>query len=182
MQISMGAENLRFETRRLVVNPLTTRTGTSDPGQAGFAKDIADILTPVVLEHLPEPLQMPDAPDPVESWVRARQAESVLYAVRTADSDAIIGLMILADTSELDATPTLRLGYLFSQSVWGQGYASELVMGLIKALGENSWRGQVLAGVTRANPGSSRVLLKCGFVEVPDASDQESRKFKANLA
>ncbi len=125
---------------------------------------------------------MPDGPNPVESWMIARAAESALYAVRKASGDSIIGLMILAGTSSLDATPTLRSGYLFAQSAWGQGYASELVTCLIKSLGESGWRGQVLAGVTRANPASARVLLKSGFVEVPDGSDLESQKFRIDLA
>ncbi|AKI02569.1 Acetyltransferase (GNAT) domain [Hoeflea sp. IMCC20628] len=180
MLSSKAADNLQFRTRRLVVNSLTIRTGNS--GQAGYARDIADILVPAVLQHLPGPLQMPDGPDPVESWVTARQAESILYAVRQVSTDMIIGLMILADTSECDATPTLRLGYLLAQPVWGQGYASELVTGLIKALGEAGWSGQVLAGVNRANPASSRVLLKSGFVEAPDTLDPESQTFRINLA
>lgn len=144
-------------------------------------REMADILLPAVLNHLPEQLQMPDGPNPVESWVAARQAESCLYAVRAASTDTLIGLMILADTSEFDASPTLRLGYLFAQSAWGKGDATELVTGLIKGLGDKGWSGQILAGVAGANSGSAGVLLKSGFAEVPDTPIGESRTYRVVL-
>lgn len=84
---------------------------------------------------------MPDGANQAESWVAARQAESFLYAVREANTAAIVGLMILADTSEFDATVTLRLGYLFGQFAWGHGYATELVKGLVQELDQFGWSG-----------------------------------------
>ena len=171
---------LRFQTPRLVVSPLISRAENRAALEAELA-DIAAMLTPAVVEHLPEPLHLTDGPDRVGDWVVARQSDSALLAVREAGAGRIMGLLIVADTSELDATPTLRLGYLFSELVWGRGYATELVSGLIRELGKREWSGQIVAGVSSTNPGSSRVLLKSGFMELPDAPDPQSRDFRREL-
>lgn len=169
-----------FSTQRLHVDVLMPATGPGMPADT-LPSEIHDILVPDVLKHLPEPLQLPDEANPIDGWLAARQAESCLYAVREAHTGALLGLMILADTSACDAAPTLRLGYLFGQFAWGKGYATELVSGLIARLSAKHWRGQILAGVTSANPASSRVLLKTGFDEVQGGAGAASRAFRARL-
>jgi RimJ/RimL family protein N-acetyltransferase len=171
---------LQFQTRCLVISPAISGVGDRSMDEAVLAQ-IAGILTPAVLEHLPEPLHLPGGPEPVAGWIAARQAEGFLFQVREADENTIIGLMVLADTSVFDTGPTLRLGYLFAPRVWGQGHATEMVTGLIHCLQENGWSGQILAGVSVANPGSSRVLLKAGFTEMP-ATDADLRNFRADLS
>lgn len=176
MQAANRVARLHFRTSRLVMKPLVAGDGKEQPEEP-VQTAVSALLTPEVLKHLPEPLQMPGSAAPVGAWLAARLAESFLYAVHEKTAAELNGLLILADTSEFDATPTLRLGYLFAQPAWGQGYATELVAGLVRELRSIGWGGQLLAGVSRANPGSSRVLLKAGFVEIP-AEDAASQSFR----
>lgn len=170
------ADRLQFRTQRLAIGRLNPGIGEGIGPQADLDA-IAAILTPAVLEHVPEPLQMHAGPNPVASWVAARLTESVLYSVSEVSRETIVGLMILAQTAEPGDTPTLRLGYLFAKSVWGRGYGTELVAGLLQGLEGANWKGQILAGVSTGNPGSARILLKTGFTEVP-AGEAHSRTYR----
>lgn len=175
----MTVPELRWQSPRLAVGVLAAGRANADPGATARGK-IAAVLTPAVLEHLPEPLKLQTGPDPVAAWVRARQTEGFLYTVHEIRTDTLTGLMILADTSAFDGRPTVRLGYMLVQSSWGQGFATELVTGFVRALGASGWQGQVLAGVSVANPGSSRVLIKAGFDELP-AAQTDVRSFRFEL-
>lgn len=173
------ADRLEFRTQRLAVGRLNPGFGEGLRSLADLDA-IAAILTPAVLEHLPEPLQMPAGPNPVESWVAARLIASVLYSVSEVSTETVVGLMILDQTAEPGDTPTLRLGYLFAKSVWGRGYGTELVAGLLQGLEDASWKGQILAGVSTGNHRSSRILLKTGFVEAT-AGQAHSRTYRYTL-
>lgn len=173
------ADRSEFRTQRLAIRRLIPGIGEGI-GSPADLDAIAAILTPVVLEHLPDPLQIPAGPNPVESWVAARLTESILYTVGEVSRETIVGLMILAQTAEPGDTPTLRLGYLFAKSVWGRGYGTELVAGLLQGLEDANWKGQILAGVSTGNPGSSRILLKTGFTEVP-SGEAHSRTYRYTL-
>ncbi|WP_299865134.1 GNAT family N-acetyltransferase [uncultured Hoeflea sp.] len=170
---------LEFRTQRLAVGALNPGIGEGI-GSLADLDAIAAILAPAVLEHLPEPLQMPAGPNPIESWVAARLTESALYSVFEVSTETVVGLMILAQTAEPGDTPTLRLGYLFAKSVWGRGYGTELVAGVLQVLEDAGWKGQILAGVSTGNPGSSRILLKTGFIEVP-TGEAHSRTYRYTL-
>lgn len=58
----------------------------------------------------------------------------------------------------------IELGYWIARSYWGQGYASEAALAVMKAalgLGHNILH----AGYFADNPASGHVLHKCGFVQ-----------------
>lgn len=132
---------MEFETKRLSIRPWSTDEPT-DPLRA--------ILTPPVLAHLPPPLQHADP----ERWIADRLDESEVYAVMT--DGALIGLVMLA---HFDA---VHVGYLLAEDAWGQGFASELLHGLVKALSAKAPL-DLRAGVAKDNPASARVLEKAGF-------------------
>jgi len=58
--------------------------------------------------------------------------------------------------------PTIHLGYFFGEQYWGQGYATEIINGLVSDLG-NKGESRLLAGVDADNIASARVLEKVGF-------------------
>jgi len=123
--------------------------------------DLSDILSPAVLAPLPPPMAL--GPGGIKAWINARASEAHVLTIRFAGQPNIIGLLILAG----DET-TLHLGYLLSEAVWGQGLASELVAGLVRALPSGT---RLIGGVDPGNPASARVLEKAGFTRDPELSD-----------
>ena len=66
----------------------------------------------------------------------------------------------------------MRLGYVVAESVWGRGFATELVAGLVEwSRSEPSIR-TISAGVAPTNEASIRVLDKNGFL-LSAVSDSE---------
>lgn len=88
--------------------------------------------------------------------------------------------MILFESDDEKSGSVVRLGYLLSESAWGQGLASELVRGFV------DWCGTVeiaaiLGGVERDNTASQRVLTKNGFMSQPTAEDHGDLVFELRL-
>ena len=76
-----------------------------------------------------------------------------------------VGLAILleAQVAEDNWDREVRLGYLLSEDVWGQGIASELVSGFVEWCRKQTSISTIVAGVALDNPASKRVLEKNGF-------------------
>ena len=160
-----------FKTARLEVRDWRPRVA-----DAGFLAALEGVLSPEVLAPLPPPLQLCESG--VEGWARARDVEAAVYAVSRYEAGDLVGLVILAyDPDEA----RVHLGYLLAQSFWGQGYASEIVEGVLAALGSVA-PVEVLGGVAHDNPASARVLVKNGFVWLADLSDGETDMFAIRLA
>lgn len=139
----------------------------------GLVKQLPDLLTPDVIAHLPPFFDLSD--QIIDHWIDARAAESDIYLVRETGTDAIIGLLFLTPPSNND----IHLGYLFEQSTWGQGYATELLAGLVSHVPKTGFR--LLGGVGRKNPASAHILRKTGFHVVPELSDAETEIFAVTL-
>ncbi|EAU37348.1 predicted protein [Aspergillus terreus NIH2624] len=82
--------------------------------------------------------------------------------------------------------PSPEIGYSIHPDVWGKGYATEALEGLLKAWWEMSRsRGEdvdegverVFAICEKANAGSSRVLSKCGFRVFQEMAFEEDELF-----
>jgi len=165
-----------FRTRRLHVQ--SWAPCLEDAGRhRSLIGELTPVLTPEVLRQLPEPLQISDGPDAVAQWVSAREAESDVFTVRDDASSSIVGLLILAEFPEPDATATIHLGYLFAEDSWGKGYATELLLGLVLWLGEQDRQIRLIGGVEKSNIASARVLQKAGFEESPELSSDETIMF-----
>ena len=104
----------------------------------------------------------------INQWIDSRDAESDIYLIREIGTDAFIGLMFLTPPFNND----IHLGYLLGQSTWGQGFASELLSGLILHVPKTGFH--LLGGVGRENPASAHALRNTGFQLVPDLSDTET--------
>ncbi|MDJ0821609.1 MAG: GNAT family N-acetyltransferase [Paracoccaceae bacterium] len=154
-----------FETERLRVRDWTPRMQ-----EAALRRGLRDLLTPAVLAHLPPPL-WPEADDDLSAWVAARQAESQVMLVLEREDGALLGLLILADPDRSGDVPVQHVGYLLGEAAWGQGYASELVRGLVD-VAQGPLR--LIGGVARDNPASARVLEKAGFARDGDLSGAET--------
>ncbi|MFT7601698.1 MAG: ribosomal-protein-alanine N-acetyltransferase [Acidimicrobiales bacterium] len=69
---------------------------------------------------------------------------------------------------------TARIGYLFGEPFWGQGYATELVQGLVVWSRSQPQLLSLAGGVEHDNVASAQVLLKNGFaVAGPSANGEQ---------
>ena len=138
-----------------------------------LVKQLPDLLTSDVIAHLPPFFDLTD--QNIDQWIDARAAESDIYLIRETGTDAIIGLLFLTPPFNND----IHLGYLLGRSTWGQGYASELLAGLVSNFPKTGFR--LLGGVGRKNSASAHVLRKTGFHVVPELSDAETEMFAITL-
>ena len=111
----------------------------------------------------------------IDQWIDARAAESDIYLIRETGTEAFFGLMFLTPPFNND----IHIGYLLGRSTWGQGYASELLAGLVSHVPKTGFR--LLGGVGRENPASAHILRKTGFHVVPELSDAETEMFGITL-
>lgn len=155
-----------FTTGRLSVEPW--QASLENPTKrAALESALTALLTPAVLDHLPPSFQRVD---PINAWIEARHAESLVCLITDRASGALSGLLILASNA---APPSLHLGYLLAESAWGQGLATELLQGLAEAMRTGPDL-TLVAGVERSNPASARVLEKAGFVVEPAFSSEDT--------
>lgn len=152
-----------FRTPRLRVENWTPHL-EDEVRRLSLVRNLAAILTPDVLRHLPEPLQLAETVS-VSDWMDDRASESAVFLVRETGQDTVIGLLLLAqpDPSSIET----HIGYLFSETAWGQGFATELIRGLTTAIPRPA---RLLAGVDDGNPASARVLEKTGFARAPGST------------
>lgn len=163
----------QFLTDRLEVKNWNNGVDNDDL-KADMFHELSLLLSPKVMEFLPEPLQKSCGDCDLETWVDARNDESDVFMVRDKTSSKLFGLLILAGTSETSNHSTIRIGYLLDQNCWGQGIATELVKGFINWCISQNIKGELLGGVVSDNTASSQVLLKCGFSIVNDEFSEQN--------
>jgi len=167
-----------FTTARLSVRswqPVITDKAARRALEASLAR----ILTRPVLQHLPPPLHLDD-PEGVSSWVDARAEESELLLIEGKGSRDLVGLMILASDPDFAETPTIHVGYLLAETLWGQGLATELMQGFVSAV-KNDGPLRLVGGVDKGNPASARVLQKAGFGLEPERSPPDSDMYVLDI-
>ncbi len=102
--------------------------------------------------RIPSPYRIEDA----REWIADAIQEPATYVITVAGE--VIGACGL---DGCDGIP--ELGYWIGVPFWGCGYATEAAQGLIgRAFGELAHKA-IVASARVSNPGSRRVLEKCGF-------------------
>jgi RimJ/RimL family protein N-acetyltransferase len=167
-----------FNTERLVIGNVTHYQTDLE--------EISCMMTVSVTKSLPPSWQGEYTPERTKSWSQECQEDgTTLLGIKMRDTNSLIGLVILfqvphkKDTNCID----LRLGYLLSEQAWGQGFASEVVGGVVtwcrscnNGTGNCDDSGvivkKVIGGVALDNPASKRVLLKNGFKIVDECQDE----------
>ncbi|WP_170426427.1 GNAT family N-acetyltransferase [Ruegeria arenilitoris] len=165
-----------FETDRLTVEVWKQPLSPSVDRRQIYA-EFSPLLSPAVLNHLPEALQLSDTKDAIENWLKERVEESELLTIRDGDG-TLIGLLILAHTSEQETLTTVHVGYLFSEAAWGLGYATELIAGLITCFRNKRRPVELVGGVETGNTASAKVLKKNGFERNANHSDPDTEMFR----
>jgi RimJ/RimL family protein N-acetyltransferase len=149
---------IRFVTERLDISPWETRLDDVE-ARRGFVAALAGLLTPDVTRHLPPVWQIASGSDDLDGWIAARHAESAIATVHERRGGALAGLLVTRRGARDDA---LTVGYLFGTRHWGQGYATELMRGVIGWAARSGCK-HLEAGVVRDNAASAAVLTKTGF-------------------
>ena len=144
---------IEFETERLRVGPWHRQ---ADRLGVDLVDVVCDLLTADTTAELPEPWRGAYDVERAERWVVERDGESPTL-LASAD-DHIIGLLVL-----FEADRDLRLGYVIGPERSGNGYATELVGGLVEWARSNAGIATVTGGVSTSNPASARVLERNGF-------------------
>ena len=168
-----------FETTRLrVENWRPSLKGASS--REVLTDELTAILTGNVMRHLPDALQVGQKRDAIAQWISDRDAEAEVLTVRDHKSSTLLGLMILAEIPDNVGSRSLHLGYLRmgqAETAWGQGYAMELVSGLVKHLTARKSVARVQGGVGTGNTASARVLEKVCFKKSEFLSNADTDVF-----
>lgn len=166
-----------FTTERLSVVRWAPLLG--DPAQrSALERELDMLLSAAVLSDLPPSMQRQATGQTVSAWIDDRAAESDVFVLREVNGQELVGLLILNTTA--DPVPHLHLGYLLDHAVWGRGYATELVCGLLD-VAKRAAPLRLIGGVSRDNPASARVLQKAGFA-LDQATDDTDFYARALLA
>lgn len=162
----------RFTTPRLSV--FSWKDVLTDPAaRASLEAELGRVLTQEVLEHLPPPLQLKGGASSISDWIDARAAESEVHIVEGLLTSDLLGLLILAEGASDAERTELHIGYLFAKHAWGQGYASEMLVGLCTVVSQTG-SARLVGGVDTQNQASARVLQKAGFELNPELSTADT--------
>ena len=168
----MNKDKYRYSTHRLLVSEWHSIA----PGEWN-AKEleeiVLEILMPSVTRSLPPAWQGTYSPERANNWIKQRDAEGITLMVIEKSTLSAIGLVILFTDS---SGRNLRLGYLLAESVWGKGYASELIQGFVRWCANNNIA-SVTGGVDAENIASRRVLEKNGFIREAEPSEGDEQMF-----
>ena len=159
---SEAAKRCAFETDRLVVgdwHDLAERLGLD------LADVITVVLTTTTTSSLPPAWCGDYDADRATRWIIDRDAESPTLLAIEKETGDVIGLILLFETALDDGSSEidLRLGYVLAEWAWGNGFASELVNGLVGWARSEPLIGSISGGVAQDNEASAKVLVKNGF-------------------
>lgn len=171
-----------FETKRLIIKS-AVENKIEYSQKMKLAEEVLGILTSRVTEFLPDNWQEMNSTNDSYKWIEDRHEESTLLTVRILSTDELVGLIFLFEPETEEKDHDLMFGYFLSEEIWGKGYGTELIKGLVDWC-KNSRRIKSLSGgVATKNIGSTRVLEKCGFVILDqDSSCEETVMFKQEFS
>jgi len=149
-----------FQTERLNIFGATNHTS-----ETPLANHVINIMTPKVTKSLPEGWQNLSTQDQANNWINDISKESSFLLVQLTETEEIIGFIFLYEPDNLKTPIDIRLGYLLSESVWGNGMGSELIRGLLAWCKSSGKISSITGGVESDNIGSVKVLMKNGFVQ-----------------
>ena len=154
-----------FQTERLSVDIITTLGATAHA-------NLDQVLTPSVTQFLPPDAQLAQFSGDIDAWLRYQQSQGATLMLASCDGVGV-GLVMLHNGGGGE----VMIGYMFAQSAWGKGYASELVLGLVAMLRSAGSR-YAFGGVADQNPASARVLEKAGFEAISNQGEAKMYRLR----
>lgn len=156
----MALKNMLFSTDRLNIVPLHEHY-RKPCSENDFLLKVVTILSPSVVASLPPYFQGIEGVGQAQDWLDKMQDESCCYVVFDTGSNNVIGFLFLYEADDA----TAHIGYLLAETSWGKGFASELLIALVKQLNKNKLLKALVGGVDASNGASVQVLRKAGFHE-----------------
>jgi RimJ/RimL family protein N-acetyltransferase len=152
-----------FETERLYVRQFTER-------------DLDELYQlssdPVVMKYVRPPLTMEATKELLDAQLSAYQLQPHFgrFAIIEKSSQQYIGNFLLRPSETMGGTET---GYAFFEYCWGRGYATEIVRQALLYSFDELKIARVYAITDVMNILSQKVLLKCGFTQLPNYQENE---------
>ena len=146
----------QIKTKRLVLKKPTKKINTKL-----IASQIGDWEVAKWLSDVPYPYTEQKA----EEWLTNINHDDLRFSIFMGDS--LIGGVGVS----LEKDKKLDLGYWVGREYWGNGYATEAVMGLIQYIKEETDFKQITACYIKGNNSSANVLRKLGFKEVGECEE-----------
>ena len=177
--------NCEFETTRLRVNRLDNFISEASDDHE-FSKQIISILSDEVTQSLPSGWQGISTIEQAVAWITDRKSDGLASVIISKSKDEVVGFLFLSvEHSAISSDFEVRLGYLLTEKIWGQGFGGELIGGLIDWCKNDGRISVITGGVDTSNIGSIRVLEKNDFVpsvaeSAPDGVVIYARKFETD--
>ena len=164
-------------TDRLTLAPATVALARAEIGDRG---EFGRLLGAVVPDNWP-PETAADALALFLSWLEAAPDRVGWFGWYALAGIGDAGLPVLVGGGGFLGPPkggTVKIGYSMLPEFQRQGYATEMVGGLVRWALAQSGVDLVTAETEWANPASVRVLEKAGFVAVGPATDPGGTRFE----
>ena len=85
----------------------------------------------------------------------------MIFPFMEKESGVIIGFLTLNNIKEDDKE--IEIGYFLNSNYWGNGFAGEMVRGLLAHLPKLGWK-KIVASLYSGNTASEKLLQNCGFI------------------
>jgi ribosomal-protein-alanine N-acetyltransferase len=160
-----ASDDCEFVTERLQVDPWHA---SAQRARLNLARVVAELLTDRTTVALPESWQGNYTVERARAWIAERDAESPTLLVMEAASARPVGLVVLAEVPLDESMVDVRIGYVIAEASWGQGFATELLSGLIDWMRTEPSVRTLTGGVDLTNQASIRVMENNGFQRIAD--------------
>jgi len=150
----LGAKTI--ETERLIL-----RNFKECDAEAAFRNWMGDARVAEFLRWTPH-TSVEESKNTLRSWISEYNDPAFyLWAIVPKVLDEPIGSISVVGMKE--RTETLHIGYCIGYDFWGKGYMTEAFSGLIPYFFEKIGAGRIESQHDPNNPGSGRVMQKCGL-------------------
>jgi [ribosomal protein S5]-alanine N-acetyltransferase len=152
-----------FETARLYVRQFT---------EADLDALYLFSSDPVVMKYIRAPLSVAGTKELLDTQLNGYKQHGHFgrFAVIEKSSRQYIGNFLLRPSETMGGTET---GYAFFEHAWGKGYATELTKKALQFAFDNLQIKRVYAITNIFNEASKKVLLKCGFQQLPNFMEND---------
>ena len=168
-----------FSTERLSICPWHDQNGPLG-SFAGLAEFVTHLLSQNVTASLPPSWQGSYSHARARSWISQLDTQATVLLLSERLRCEPVGIVILFAEKLSVAAPELRIGYLLSEQHWGQGFASELMVGFVAQCARDGI-GVIRGGVAVDNYASRRVLERCGFALEEGPTDTAECTYRLDL-
>lgn len=149
-----------FKTERLSVIEMK-----SDDWQDALVSELFSLLSSNVVQFLPPDLHNIHCAQNLHLWLHNMQTQARIFVIHAKQNEQPIGMIYLSEHDSIG-----YLGYWLGEAYWGQGFAQELLQGLVIWAKHESQLKQLSGGVDHDNQASSHVLRKLGFQPAGESS------------